>query len=113
MFFSLHKLTEEQYGEMFEAADVLAERIRAIGRKAPTDLASLLKVSHVSAADEDASSGEVCAELASDHEKISKRLHGLVELSESHNDPVTADLATERSAFHEQAVWMLRAIASK
>ncbi len=98
---------------MFEAADVVAERIRAIGRKAPTDLASLLKVSHVTAADEDASAGDVCAELAQDHEKISKRLHELVELAERHNDPVTADLATARSAFHEQAVWMLKAIASE
>ena len=35
LFVSLHKLTEEQYEDLFEAADELAERIRALGHPAP------------------------------------------------------------------------------
>jgi starvation-inducible DNA-binding protein len=53
----------------------------------------------------------MCEDLAKDHERLAHRLHALVELSGKHNDPVTDDLATGRSAFHEQAVWMLRAIS--
>lgn len=35
MFYSVHNLTEAQYENMFEAADVIAERVRALGQLAP------------------------------------------------------------------------------
>jgi starvation-inducible DNA-binding protein len=37
IFFDLHKLTEEHYKNMFEAADELAERVRALGSLIPLD----------------------------------------------------------------------------
>jgi len=36
-----------------------------------------------------------------------------VKIAGDKNDPVTEDLATERSAFHEQAAWMLKALIAK
>ena len=51
-------------------------------------------------------------DLAKDHEALAHRLHALIELVEGRKDPVTEDLATERSAFHEQAAWMLRALSA-
>ena len=54
---------------------------------------------------------EMVEDLASDHERIAHRLHALIELIDGRKDPVTEDLATERSAFHESAAWMLRSIA--
>ena len=35
LFYTLHKMTEEQYEDLYEAADDIAERIRAIGFPAP------------------------------------------------------------------------------
>jgi starvation-inducible DNA-binding protein len=40
-------------------------------------------------------------------------MHALVELAGKSNDPVTDDMATARSAFHEKAAWMLRSIATE
>jgi len=111
LFYSIHNLTEGQYEEMFKAADVLAERIRALGELAPLTLAGIIKASNVNDPEGKLSAGEMCEDLARDHERLAHRLHALVELSGKHNDPVTDDLATARSAFHEQAVWMLRAIS--
>ena len=111
MFFGVHKLTEEQYEEMFAAADVLAERIRALGRMAPIGLQSMVDGSAIKDATKLPSAGEMCADLAQDHERLSQRLHALIQTAEKGNDPVTADLATARSAFHEQAAWMLRALS--
>ncbi|MEM7640907.1 MAG: DNA starvation/stationary phase protection protein [Pseudomonadota bacterium] len=111
LFYSIHNLTEEQYENMFAAADELAERIRALGKMAPMTMAEIMSASRVEDLEKTPSAGEMCEDLARDHEKLAHRLHALVELSGDHNDPVTEDLATERSAFHEQAVWMLRAIA--
>ena len=39
LFKSLHELTEEHYEALFQAADVIAERIRALGHLAPVNLA--------------------------------------------------------------------------
>ncbi|MGR3512019.1 MAG: Dps family protein [Paracoccaceae bacterium] len=111
LFYSVHNLTEEQYEEMFEAADVLAERVRALGKIAPFRIDTLTEKSVVKDKEDLPAAGDMCVNLADDHERIAKRLHKLVDLSDEHNDPVTEDLATARSASHEQAAWMLRSLA--
>ncbi len=111
LFFSVHNLTEGQYEEMFAAADVLAERIRALGEVAPFRLADILAASVISDPEQMPNAGEMCRDLASDHERVAHRLHALIRMAGDNNDPVTEDLATSRSAFHEKAAWMLRALA--
>lgn len=111
LFYSVHKLTEEQYENMFDAADELAERIRAVGHLAPSSMADIMARSKIDDKNGELSAADMIEDLAADHERISHRLHALIELVEGKKDPVTEDLATERSAFHEQAAWMLRAIA--
>jgi starvation-inducible DNA-binding protein len=112
-FYSIHKLTEEQYEDMFEAADELAERIRALGELAPMNFAAMSELAKLDEAKSAGSAREMVEDLASDHERLSMRLHAVIRVSEDQNDYVTADLATQRSAFHEQAVWMLRAILAE
>ena len=113
LFYSVHNLTEEQYEDMFAAADELAERIRALGHLAPMRLTSVIETSVVKELGHTPSAGEMCRDLAKDHERVAHRLHALVEIAEERRDVVTADLATARSAFHEKAAWMLRAIAAE
>lgn len=112
LFYSIHNLTETQYEDMFAAADVIAERIRALGKLAPMEMSDILEMTIVDQTKKNPTAGEMCDALAKDHEAIAKRLHGLIELAGEHKDPVTEDLATERSAFHEQAAWMLKAITA-
>ncbi|NSX54003.1 Dps family protein [Parasulfitobacter algicola] len=113
LFYSVHNLTEEQYENMFKAADEIAERIRALGKMAPMKISDIVENSVITDMDELPSAGKMCEDLAENHEKIAHRLHALVELAGERNDPVTEDLATERSAFHEKAAWMLKAIAKQ
>ena len=96
---------------MFEAADELAERIRSLGKMAPMSMSEIIERSIIEDKTQQPSAGEMCEDLAAEHERVAHRLHALVELTEERKDVVTEDLATERSAFHEQAAWMLRAIA--
>jgi starvation-inducible DNA-binding protein len=112
LFHAIHVLTEEQYNDLFKATDVLAERIRALGILAPMDPASILGKSAELKGPTKPSAGMMVRALADDHTALAKRLHGLVALADEHKDPVTADLATQRSAFHEKAAWMLRALAA-
>ncbi|WP_425092148.1 Dps family protein [Tropicimonas sp. S265A] len=111
-FYSIHKLTEDHYENMFTAADELAERIRSLGHLAPMRMEDIIGRSRVEDPQGKLSAGEMVEDLAQDHEKLAHRLHALVELVEGRRDPVTEDLATERSAFHEEAAWMLRAISA-
>jgi starvation-inducible DNA-binding protein len=113
MFFAVHSLTEAQYEDMFAAADKLAERIRAIGQMAPMAMSQIMSASVIEDPEGTPSAGEMCRMLAEDHQRIAYRLHALIEIADEKKDPVTEDLATERSAFHEQAAWMLRALATE
>ena len=112
-FYSIHKLTEEQYENLFEAADELAERIRALGELAPMNFAAMSKLAKLDEAKAAGTAAEMVEDLASDHAALAHRLHAVFRIAEDNRDPVTADLVTARSAFHEEAVWMLRAILAK
>lgn len=57
------------------------------------------------------SAQETVEDLAKDHTEVARRMHRLIELAEEQGDPVTAYLVKGRSAFHEEAAWMLRATA--
>ncbi|WP_291731450.1 DNA starvation/stationary phase protection protein [Leisingera sp. F5] len=112
LFYSIHEMTEAQYTDMFAAADVLAERIRALGKPASVDPAGLAASPDGQDPDAELSANEMVRELLSDHERLALRLRALVETAKAAKDPVTADLATERAAFHEKAAWMLRSTAA-
>jgi starvation-inducible DNA-binding protein len=115
LFFAIHTLTEAQYENMFQATDTLAERIRALGRFAPRSITEIVKRTVIEDAAEDAgnplTAGAMCEMLADDHMRLARRLHTLIEIAGERQDAVTEDLATGRSAFHEQAAWMLRSLS--
>lgn len=108
-FHSLHEMFEEQYIELREAADELAERMRALGAAAPgsfTEFQQLASIKdHQSAADAD----EMVRVLAADHEAVVRTLRPLIAVADDAGDAGTSDLITQRLAAHEKAAWMLRA----
>ena len=112
LFFAVHNLTEAQYNDLFAASDVIAERIRALGQLTAMSPSALLKGSVVADVTTPHDAVSLCESLAEDHAKVAKRLHDVIEIAGDASDPVTEDLATGRSAFHEKAAWMLRALAA-
>ncbi|AUG51837.1 Dps family protein [Thalassospira marina] len=108
-FYSLHKMTEEQYEDLHTANDDMAERIRAIGFNAPTGLSTMMKKSVITDETELLSTDEMVRELIEDHEKMAKLLRESVKEADSVDDPTTADMLTARIGVHEEAAWMLRA----
>ncbi|WP_458792823.1 Dps family protein [Yoonia sp. MH D7] len=112
LFYAVHNLTEAQYNDLFAATDVIAERIRALGQLTAMSPSALLKDSVVEDVKSPHDAVSLCESLATDHMAVAKRLHEVIEIAGDANDPVTEDLATGRSAFHEKAAWMLRALAA-
>ena len=108
MFTTLHTLFEQQYTELALAVDEIAERIRALGSRAPGSYSEFEKLSVVK---EDTGSPEatvMISNLAEDAERVVEIARKTVAAAESENDAASADLATRRIDVHEKSVWMLR-----
>jgi starvation-inducible DNA-binding protein len=109
-FVSIHELTEKHYENMYKAIDEIAERIRALGEKAPASYTKYGELSALKDEDEPKSAGEMLSMLISDHETAVSNMRAAVEWCEGKNDYVTADMLIERMAWHEEAIWMLNAL---
>ena len=109
LFYSVHKMTEEQYQDMFEAIDDLAERIRTLGFPAPATLSDMARLSAIDELDGEADVRTQIEQLIGANERLTQRMRDAVEKAEALNDVKTADLLTERLGVHEENAWMLRA----
>ena len=109
LFYSLHKLTEAQYRELFESIDALAERIRALGLPAPQSFKDFAERSVLSDLPEDGELKTRIEQLITDYERAVRRTALVVKLAETNGDIKTADLLTERVGVYEENAWMLRA----
>ena len=66
MFHSLHLLFEQQYTELATAVDTIAERIRALGDKAPGSYAAFARLSSVKDAEGEPDATEMLKTLTAD-----------------------------------------------
>jgi starvation-inducible DNA-binding protein len=107
-FFSVHKLTEEHYGELAEAIDEIAERIRALGDEAPITLSSILDSADLSEMKKHgASDDNALRELADGHRLLSSKAKEAAEALEESGDLYSNDMMIARIGAHEKAAWML------
>ena len=112
-FFTIHKLTEDHYNDLFEAIDEIAERIRKIGGIAPATYSEYQKLSAISDELKAKSGCEMVGELCEDHKKIVEGLKHAIESMSDSRDFGTVDLLTARLSYHEKIVWMLSSYLEK
>ncbi len=108
-FGALHTLFETQYTDLALAVDSVAERMRALGHRAPGSYAEFSARTEVTEATiEPTKAMEMVAELASDHQLVARAASRVVSAASAGADEPTAGLATTRQEVHEKAAWMLR-----
>jgi len=112
-FYTVHKMTEEQYEDLAASIDELAERIRAIGYLAPTQLARLLELADIKEAQHQPDARAMIETLARDHQVVAKILRDGTKEAEKVDDVFTVDMLTARIGKHEHFAWMLRALAAR
>lgn len=116
-FANLHRLFEEQYNELFQAVDVIAERIRALGAYVlpfeGKDIGDVFKAAH----------SVINKETGADAKAV-RMVHNLIEMNKSviescqfaKNeaqvivDDESENLMVERITAHQKALWMLKSI---
>ncbi|MEL6662950.1 MAG: ferritin-like domain-containing protein, partial [Pseudomonadota bacterium] len=91
-----------------------AERIRALGLKAPMNYISMQDISVLEPfTGETPSASELVETLARDNDTISRRLMAGIKAASEEGDPATEDMFTERLRAHQKAAWMLRAMVEQ
>lgn len=113
LFKPIHELTEEHYQTLFAATDVIAERIRALGSLAPASLAQTGSFAPDGKDVGELSAADMVDDLITSHETAVRKMREGAKLAGDHDDVVTGDMLTERMAFHEEALWMLRSIIAR
>lgn len=107
-FISLHKLLEEQYVELSEAVDEIAERIRALGSLVKATFPFFAEQATFAHPDETAHWQTMIADLSESHVMVTKVLSKALRLAQEDGDEVTADMMIERIDAHQKIIWMLK-----
>jgi len=111
MFNTLHTMFMQQYTELWNAVDPIAERIRALGHPVPgsyAQFAALSSLPDVPAAPPKAL--DMVRTLVAGHEGVARTARGVFPLADRADDQPTADLLTQRLDIHEKTAWMLRSL---
>lgn len=110
MFNSLHNMFEEQYTELATAIDEIAERIRALGARAPGSFSEYEKLTSIPEESGAPEAEEMIRQLVTDHEIVARTAREVFTTADEAHDEPTADLLTERMQLHEKTAWMLRSM---
>jgi len=109
-FNTLHQMFETHYMELATAVDEIAERIRALGLKAPASYSAFQSLATVEEASGDETADDMIRELVLGQEAVTRTARNLMPAANSANDEPTADLLTQRMQIHEKNAWMLRSM---
>lgn len=109
-FNTLHLMFEGQYTELATAVDEIAERIRALGVKAPGSYRKYAELTSIEEGDGSESAEEMIRQLAIGQETAVRTAREAFPAADAANDEPTADLLTQRMQIHEKNAWMLRSM---
>lgn len=107
-FFFLHEFLDAQYHQLAEDVDLVAERIRAIGRKAPGSLREFLELGRLPELASDPDADPMLSALAESYEQLILLIRHDIEALNESGDPGTVDMLTQLLRQYEKTTWMLR-----
>ena len=109
-FNSLHNMFMGQYTEQWNALDIIAERIRALGFPAPGTYKEFVKLASIQEVDGVPKATEMIRHLVAAQEATARTARKLFPIVDAANDQPTADVLTQRIDIHEKTAWMLRSL---
>ncbi len=110
LFNTLHLMFEQHYTELATAVDEIAERIRALGVKAPGSYSAFAKLTSIEEANGDETAEEMIRQLVIGQETVARTAREAIKAADAASDEPTADLLTQRMQIHEKNAWMLRSM---
>ena len=109
MFFqSLHTLFQEQYEDLFDQVDTIAEKIRELDHFTPASLSAYQSMSIIEDQDEVLSAKGYLERLLMDNERMIVFLNKLFGIAQAENNQAIMNYIAERLDAHAKARWKLR-----
>ena len=109
-FNSLHNMFMTQYTEIWNALDMIAERIRSLGYPAPGSYKQFVALSSIPEEEGVPKAKDMIRQLVAGQEAVTRTAREVFKVVEKANDQPTADLLTQRMEVHEKNAWMLRVL---
>ena len=109
-FNSLHSMFMTQYTEQWNALDMIAERIRALGHPAPGTYKEFVKLASIKEVEGVPKADDMVRHLVEAQEATARTARKLFPTVTAADDQPTADLLTQRLEVHEKTAWMLRSL---
>jgi starvation-inducible DNA-binding protein len=110
MYQALHNLFMVQYTELWNALDLIAERIRALGHPAPGSYKRYAALSSIKEEEGVPSATDMIRQLVAGQEAVARTARAAFKVADAADDQPTADLLTQRMEVHEKNAWMLRVL---
>jgi starvation-inducible DNA-binding protein len=112
-FQTLHTLFETHYTELALAVDLIAERIRALGHRAPGSYREYAALSSIAEEQDEPNADEMIRRLVAGQEAVVRTARSIFPVVDAAHDEPTADLLTQRMQVHEKNAWMLRSLLER
>ena len=110
MFNTLHVMFMDQYTELWNALDAIAERIRSLGYPAPGTYREFARLTSIDDTEGVPDALEMVRLLVAGHEAVARTARATFPAADKGGDESTADLLTQRLQIHEKTAWMLRSL---
>jgi len=110
MFNTLHLMFMGQYTEQWNALDLIAERIRALGHPAPGTYKEFVALASIKEVEGVPRATDMIRQLVAAQEATARTARKLFATVDEANDQPTMDLLTQRLEVHEKTAWMLRSL---
>ncbi len=99
-----------RYTEQWNALDVIAERIRALGVPAPGTYKAFVRLASITEVEGVPKANDMIRHLVEAQEATVRTARKLFPVVDAADDQPTADLLTRRLDVHEKTAWMLRSL---
>tara|TARA_R110002020_G_scaffold16871_107_gene59932 strand:+ start:921 stop:1451 length:531 start_codon:yes stop_codon:yes gene_type:complete len=109
-FRTYHLLFEEQYTDLWNALDELAERIRALGHFAPSSYSDFAELTSIQEERGVPGPLEMLRKLVHDNELVVRTMREIRPAIDDAGDDATANLLDDRLVQHEKQIWMMKSM---
>ncbi len=109
-FHDLHVMFEDEYKELAEAVDTIAERIRVLDESAPATYKAFSSLTEIKELDGVPDAEEMIRTLKVNNELVAESCRAALKAAQSGDDESTISLASDRMRVHEKTAWMLNAM---
>ncbi|MEA5097516.1 MAG: Dps family protein [Burkholderiaceae bacterium] len=110
MFQTLHIMFMDQYTELWNALDQIAERIRSLGFPAPGTFKEFARLSSLKESEGTLNADGMIRDIIAGQDAVTRSARLALKIAEKADDQPTVDILVQRLQIHEKNAWMLRSL---